>query len=239
MALNFLQIVREIDKNCKSNSVSYPLTDKVQDINLALSDAISLAIQTGGTWQFDDTNHTDYPIISTNLVSGQRDYTFTSDEQGNLILDIYKVMVKISSDGDFQEIYPVDQQSDSDMESFYSGQNVTGIPSRYDKTANGFFLDCIPSYNSTNGLKVFISREGSFFNTSDSTKKPGIDPRVHEYLALVPSYKYARTNSLSNVSRLEKDMMNMEKKIEAVYAQRERDTEAVLQSESFNKQNYI
>lgn len=237
--MTFSQIVREIDKNCKSNSVSYPLADKVQDINLALSDAMALAFEAGGTWQFDDSNHTDYPIITTSLFSGQRDYAFTTDEQGNLILDIYKVMARISSTGQYQEIFPIDVQTNNDTESFYDGQNITGLPYRYDKTANGIFLDPIPNFSSSDGLKIYINREGSFFTTSDTTKKPGIDPLCHEYLALVPSYKFARTNSLSNVARLEKDMMLAEKKIISRYANRERDTENVLTSEDQDNQNYI
>lgn len=232
--MNFSQIVAEIDRNCKSNSVSYPLADKVADINNTLGDAINLALNTGGTWQYDDTNHPDYPIITTALVSGQRDYAFTTDEQGNLILDIYKVMVRISATGFYQEVYPVDQQSDKDMESFYSGQNVTGVPYRYDKTANGIFLDAIPDFNSSDGLKIFINREGSFFTTADTTKKPGIDPLCHEYLALVPSYKYARNNTLPNVARLEKDVAKMEDKIRARYSVRTRDEETILQQEQTN-----
>lgn len=239
MSMTFSQIVSEIDKNCKSSSVSYPLADKVVDINLALGDAFTIAFSAGGTWQFDDSNHTDYPIITTALTDGQRDYPFTTDEQGNLILDIYKVMVRISSTGQYQEIFPVDVQSDSDTEAFYDAQLLEGIPYRYDKTANGIFLDPIPSYTASDGLKIYINREGSFFTTSDTTKKPGIDPLCHEYLALKPSYKYARNNSLPNVARLEKDMMLMEKRIMERYAKRERDVVNVLRSNDYGSQNYI
>lgn len=239
MSMNFTQIVREIDKNCKSNSVSYPLADKVQDINLAMSDALTIAFEAGGTWQYDDSNHTDYPIITTTLVSGQRDYAFTEDQDGNLILDIYKVMVRISETGQYQEVFPVDVQSDNDTESFYDGQNVSGIPYRYDKTANGIFLDPVPNFSSSDGLKIYINREATFFTTADTTKVPGIDPLCHEYLALVPSYKYARTNSLSSVSRLEKDKELMEKRLTRRYARREQDVENVLRSEDQDEQNYI
>lgn len=239
MSMNFTQIVAEIDRNCKSNSVSYPLADKVADINNALGDALTLAFQAGGTWQFDDSNHADYPIITRSLVSSQRDYPFTTDEQGNLILDIYKVMARISATGEYQEIFPVDVQTESGNEAFYDGQNLTGIPYRYDKTGNGIFLDPIPNYNSTDGLKIYINREGSFFTTADTTKKPGIDPLCHEYLVLKPSYKYARNNSLATVARLEKDMMLMEKRITDRYAKRERDVVNVLRSADYNNQNYI
>lgn len=239
MSMTFTQIVREIDKNCKSNSTSYPLADKVQDINNALSDAITIALESGGTWQYDDSNHTDYPIITTALVSGQRDYAFTTDEQGNLILDIYKVMARISASGIYEEINPIDVQSQQGTENFYDGQNLGGIPQDYDKTANGIFLDPIPNYNSADGLKIYINREGSFFTVSDTTKKPGIDPLCHEYLALVPSYKYARNNSLKNVARLEKDVLAMEKRITERYAKREKDVANVMRSVGDGEINWI
>ena len=237
--MTFTQIVREIDKNCKSNSTSYPLADKVQDINNALSDAITIALESGGTWQYDDSNHTDYPIITTALVSGQRDYAFTTDEQGNLILDIYKVMARISASGIYEEINPIDVQSQQGTENFYDGQNLGGIPQDYDKTANGIFLDPIPNYNSADGLKIYINREGSFFTVSDTTKKPGIDPLCHEYLALVPSYKYALNNSLKNVARLEKDVLAMEKRITERYAKREKDVANVMRSVGDGEINWI
>jgi hypothetical protein len=168
-------------------------------LNVAYDDALSTIFKSAGTWQFDDTNHTDFPFITTNLVSGQRDYTFTNDENGNLILDIHKVFVKNQS-GVYEEIYPVDQQSDYGMEGFTDGQNETGLPYRYDKTGNGIFLDPIPSYNATAGLKLFINREAGYFLTTDTTKKAGIDGLCQEYLSLKASYTYARDKGLNQVA---------------------------------------
>lgn len=222
MSLNKTQIDALIDRNCKSNSVSYSTADKTADENLAIDFVYATIFAAGGTWQFDDSNHTDYPIITTNLVSSQRDYAFTTDENGNLILDIYKVMVKDSS-GIYHEIDPVDVQSEADMDSFYDGQNVTGTPTRYDKTANGIFLDKIPSYNSTDGLKIYINREGSHFLTTDTTKMPGFAGLYHEYVALRPSYQYAYRNGLPNTLLLQNEMITMERKIEEHYGKRERD----------------
>ena len=137
MSLNKTQLDALIDRNCKSNSVSYPVAEKTADENLALDKVTGIIFTSSGRWQYDDTNHEDYPIITTNLTSGQRDYTFTTDEQGNLILDIYRVMVK-NRDGVFYEIYPVDQQSDEMTDGFWDGQNTEGTPTRYDKTATEY-----------------------------------------------------------------------------------------------------
>jgi hypothetical protein len=225
-------IIQVCERNCGFNDgdISGNNTRLAQFtgmVNMAYDDALAIIFKVGGLWQFDDSNHTGYPFITTNMVSGQRDYTFTNEEDGNLILDLYKVMVK-DQNGVYFELQPVDQQNDADMESFYSGQNVTGTPYRYDKTGNGIFLDVIPSYNATAGVKLFINREASYFLTSDAAKKPGIDGLCHEYLPLKASYMYARDKGLPQVVRLEKDVLLAEQKIKERYGRRERDIERVM-----------
>lgn len=223
MSLTFSQILSTIDRNCKTSTASYSLADKTADINMALDSALSIIFKAGGTWQFDDSNHTDYPIITTNLVSGQRDYAFVTDEQGNLILDIYKVLIA-QPDGTFKEITPVDVQSDKDgVSGFFNGLDAQGTPNKYDKTANAIFLDSIPNYSITNGVKIYINRESTYFLTSDTTKKAGFAGTLHEYLALRPSYQYAYRNSLPNVALLQTEMLLMEKKIDEYYGKREKD----------------
>lgn len=180
------------------------------DVNLAFDDLVAIAIQANGTWQLDDSNQTDYPIITTNIVSGQRDYSFVLDGTSNLILDIYKVYAKVSSSGEFKELTPVDVQSDDNMKGFYDGNNTAGTPSRYDKTANGIFLDSIPNYNSTGGLKLYINREPSYFVYTDTSKKAGIPGILHKYLALKPALDYARRNTLASLPRLEIEVAKFE-----------------------------
>lgn len=219
------------------------LAQWVSEINLAKDRAISIILQAGGTWQYDDSNHTDYPIISTNLVSSQRDYSFTTDGTGNLILDIYKVFVADPS-GVFDEIFPVDVQSGADggeesggksgsisgrviggnsLSSFTDGRNTTGTPYRYDKTANGIFLDPIPNYNSTNGLKVYINREASNFVSSDTTKKAGFAGLFHEYLVYRPCANYAIDKVLSNYKLFDARSEQLEKAMAEYYGFREKD----------------
>lgn len=240
-------IVELIDETVKTNSSTYPIASKVRDVNLALDRAYALIFSAGGTWQFDDSNFSDYPIITTNLVSGQRDYSFLTDGSGNLILDIYKVLVADSS-GLFNEITPYDAQSENTTTTFTDGRNTTGIPNRYDKTANGIFLDLIPNYNATNGLKVYINREGSYFTTADTTKKPGFAGLFHEYLAIHAAQRYAQRNQLEvaggvlrNGSRtgLYGQVYDMEQAIMEYYGNRERDiNRRMIPNGSSNVGNY-
>ncbi len=209
------------------------LKDFTADCNLALDDLFYMGVQSSGTWQLDDSNFSDYPIIKANIISGQRDYQFLKDQDGNFILDIYKVVVSDSL-GNFQEILPVNQQSldtpQLNVDSFINGQNASGVPSRYDKTANAIFLDVIPNYNYTQGLFVYINREPSYFVYTDTTKFPGIAGTLHRYLALKPALDYARRNSLACHDRLAAEVQMYEQiKIPGVFGNRQKDVRRGMQ----------
>lgn len=219
-------IIQHIERNCGFNDgdiSSNPtlLAQFTADVNTALDEVTSLIFQVGGTWQYDDSNHPEYPIITTSIVSGQRDYPFTTDESGNLILDIQKVLVA-DSNGLFRELTPVDVPSGAPA-NYWDGLNTGGIPNSYEKNANGIFLDPIPNYNRSAGLKIYISREGSYFSTDDTTKKPGFAGLFHEYLALRPAYFYCMRNGKQTATSLEKEMEKMKLSIMDYYKLREKD----------------
>lgn len=208
------------------------MLDFTAEINTDLDYIYDLIFQSNTKWQFDDSNHTNYPIITTNIVSGQRDYTFTTDSGGNLILDVFRV-VRATPAGVFEDIKVVDQETanngNSDTSTFVDGQNTGGTPTAYDKTANGIFLDPVPNYNYTNGLKVYINREGSYFTTSDTTKKPGFAGTFHEILPLRTAWRYATEKSLPIAKGLGEQYMVMEMALKNYYGNRERDSKRNMQ----------
>lgn len=218
-------IIQHIEKNIgfNRNEISgntNRLADFTADVNLAYGELLAFIFNVGGTWQWDDSNHTDYPIITTDLTSGQQDYSFTNDENGNLILDIFKVLVK-DVNGVYQEAIPVDRQSEADTEDF--SNNISGDSLYYDKTANGIFFKNVPNATRSAGIQLLVSREAVSFTTSDTTKKPGVDGRIHEYFALHPAYRYARTKGLPQTELLKRDLDNMMELTKKIYARRERD----------------
>jgi len=197
------------------------------DVNIAFDEFLARAFRADGTWQMDDSNHTDFPIITTNLVASQRDYTFTTDQQGNLILEIDRVLVADSS-GVFHTVQSKDAQTEIDTSGYWDGKNTTGSPTSYDKTANGIFLDPIPSYNYTNGLKVYINREASYFVYTDTTKKPGVPGIFHRYFAIRPAFDYARRNNLSNTQSLFNELLRLEENIDTHFSFRNADVRKKL-----------
>lgn len=196
------------------------LKDWTADINIGMDAVWAIIFEVSNAANPDDVNHTHYPIQFFNLVSGQADYSFTADEDGNLITDIEKVAVK-GPDGIFREVYLVDQQTRNsnnvNVDSIIDGQNRSGTPIRYDKTATGLFFDPVPNYNSTNGVKIWIKREPDYFTTADTTQKPGFAPEFHEYPALHATYRNMRGGTYKNREVIKRDLDEMEQAIRRHY----------------------
>jgi len=216
-----IELIEDLTGTQSSTSSSYPLKSKTRDINNAFANFMMIARKSSGTWIADDTNQTDYPIASTDLVSGQQDYSFNTDTNGNQIQDIYRVEA-LDSSGNAYELKPIDM-SDVKNQAMTEFMDTPGIPVYYDKTANGVFLYPAPSYNSTSGLTIYFDRTPSYFVSTDTTKKPGIPDQFHEYLALRPSYLYCLQKSLSMARDYGNQMLSMENLIGDYYANRMKD----------------
>jgi len=196
--------------NTQNNTTSsFTTVQKTLAINNTLNIFMLKAIAAEGKWQVDDSNQSDYPIITTALVSGQQDYSFLTDQTGNQILDVYKVRIKDSA-GNWTTLRQVDLQTgdDNDLNS-----TVQSIPSKYRVTANGIFLIDIPNYSLANALEIYINRTPVYFTSGDvstGTKKPGIPWTLHEYLAIRPSYFYCLDKGLPQTAALANELIKFE-----------------------------
>lgn len=207
------------------------LKEFAADVNLSWDDYMHLAIHSSGRWQFDDSNYdTDISAIRTNIVSGTRIYPITEDDNGSLVLDIFKVAILPSSTAtDYEELTPVDMQSDGLVGDFNS--STTGVPTEYDKTGNSIIFRTTPNYNATNGIIAYINREPSYFVYSDTTKKPGCPGNHHEYFPLKAAYRNARRNSSGNLGSLAADVARFEEIIKKDFSKRSRDEVDILTPE--------
>lgn len=202
------------------------LKEFVADVNLAMDDLQNIAVKTAGGWQPGDSNHTKYSILFMDIVSGQADYPFTVDEQGNLITDVYRIAVA-GPDGIYKEVKPVDQQlrnlNNRNTDNFLSGSSITGVPTEVDKTDNAFFFKPTPNYSLADGIKFLANREASYFTYEDTSKKPGVPGDLHRWFAIKPACDYARRNTLKTYPALFTEVEEFKKKIAETYATRERD----------------
>lgn len=199
---------------------SYSTKVKTKDINLALDDYQNLVKEVSGTWQADDSNHTKYPNMKFDLVSGQQDYSFTVDEQGNQVQDIYRVEC-MGPDGKWRLLTPVDEMRYTDAISDIETQ--TGTPSEYWKTANGIFLKSIPNYSQTLGIRMFYTRSPNYFDSSDTSKTPGIPNGHHKYLFFKPAYWYWLPIDSTKATLFQNEVFRIEEEIRKDISNRNRD----------------
>ena len=223
-----VELLEDLTTTQSATSSSYPLATKTRDINNAFSNFISIAIRACGMWQIDDTNQTDFPIVTFDIVSGQDNYAFDRDGSTptNQILELHKLRVK-DTNGKWFETEQIDRAS-FDISQF---QDVTGVPMYHDVTANAIILYPTPNYNSDEGGEMYVSRMPTRFTTSDTTKKAGVPEMFHEYLAIRPAYFYSLANGLKQVTGIGNEMLRMEEKIKSYYTSRNKDQRNVLTSQ--------
>lgn len=204
---NELGLVQEMDSICNSNATNHPLKVKARRINYALDCYIALALKYDNFRQFDDKNFTDLPISIFNLVSGQRDYKITVDQNSNEILKVHKVYVKSSSTGDFKELDYVDESDASAKDLLLNNSSQsTGIPNKYNWFGNSIFFDPAPSYDSDGGVKIIYQRTSSYMTAADTTKVPGIPGIHHMYLARKGSIPFLAEKNKDNLEQIKKQV---------------------------------
>jgi hypothetical protein len=163
-------------------------------VNLAYDEVLPVLFANDSTWQWDDFNHTKDPVATTNVLSGQAQYTFTTDEQGNSVFSIARAYMK-GPDGIFWPLDPVDPQTSIGADRFFEANPMNvGMPLRYDKFGPSVVLDPVPNYDSTGGLKVIFSRSPSYFVYTDTTKTPGVPLPGQRLLSLIPARDWLAVN---------------------------------------------
>jgi hypothetical protein len=208
-------IVEEIDFLCGTKAATYPLDHKVRNVNRGLDKVVAIILGADGRWQWDDTNYTDYPIATTDLVSGQKNYKMASD-----FLDITRVEW-LDSNGNWIKGTPLDQRDIKvALEEFHS---TNGTPLFYDKLSDSLALYPAPNYNSTDGLKVYYQRVVSYFSDTDTTKVPGFANQFHRILSLYATKDYALTKKPQILPQINNEIALLEREIQDFYGQRSKD----------------
>lgn len=197
------------------------LKDFAVDASIAMDDFKEIALKASGIWQDDDSNHTDFPEIYVDIESGQRDYSFVNDGSGNKILELFTPYIKQSATAtEYVPLVQADMQTDTSPNSFNDGLNLTGVPTKYDLTGNTITFDLIPDYDCEDGLKLFITREDSYFVYTDTTKYPGVPGIFHSWFYLHPAESYASIHTLESHKNIKDKLHELKDSIRAYYGKR-------------------
>lgn len=160
--------------------------------------------------RWEDTNHTDKPIATFNLVSGQPDYKFTTDDNTLNVLNITDVRIYQSVTAtDYVTLGRMTMDDERAVTAMSPNTNDTGTPTHFLEHGNVLYLYPKPNYAATNGIKVFFERDPSYFASSDTTKSPGIPRPFHYLLALYAAHDWLVVNKPANtvvITRIEAEI---------------------------------
>jgi hypothetical protein len=197
-------IVEEVRWETDTDTESFPIEDITRQANMAMDEYFSIAMN-------DDKNQSDFPVATTNIVSGQQDYSAPDD-----LIDFVILKAKNPA-GDWMIL---DRIYQSESDTAFEEEFATGTPQKYQYKENSFFLYPTPNYNSTAGLKIEYKRNPAYFLTTDTTKVPGIPYSHHKFVSKFISFSLASKKSMDIAERLYRDLEKMRQDIRMYWAKR-------------------
>jgi len=190
---NSYDIVSEVRTICGCTSSEYSDNDLARRFNQALDWYFDIAFDSDSEQTFDDSNHSDPPIDSVNIVSGTNRYKFSdfTDEIFSIVnveilssqaKGIYLIPETLENMG-VGSLAPesgrVQAISNRTFQKTYIDAG-SGTPTHYCKLGDYIYLRPNPDYNEANGLKLYINRPASYMTPSSTTTVPGV-PRIHHW----------------------------------------------------------
>ena len=184
-------------------------------------------------WDYDDPNHTDFPVLEFDLVADQRDYNMALSEN---VLKFKRL--DITYDGvNWYKAEPMDIN-----EVGFGMGNDTTIDGRFDKTEPKYDLKAgnsiwlYPRANQNDedsGAKgrVEWARDVDWFTTADTTQQPGIPRAFHKMLSLGASLQWLITNKPDDVGLIDRLQLEYDKyeiKMRRFFGKHNTDREYIL-----------
>lgn len=197
-------------------------------VNTANRKIWSWIFETYGGWQYDDSNQTDLPQAATNLVAGTNKYPLPSEA-----LTVQRVEVK-DVNGNYVKLEPMAIENEGDGLENLATQ--TGTPNSYRLIGTTVEVFPNPSYNSTNGFKVYFDRDVVAFVSTDTTKEPGFASPYHNALAVGTALEWMRVKQPSNpvITHLKEDWGRYERDIRDFYSKRFAEYRPRLRTQSYD-----
>ena len=199
---------------------SVMLAQFTRRINKWYQKVVTMIFASRDDWDWDDTNATDYPVATTNLVANQQDYGIP------LSLNVLKIeRVEISFDGTtYFRANPIDIKSINHAVTGTVALNdfSTNAPC-YEIRANSFWVYPTPIANATAGIKIWFLRGPLEFTIADTTKQPGIDAPFHGMIATGASFDFAKIKNLPSAPALQAELQDYETRLKQYYGLKDED----------------
>ena len=217
----------------RSDTTQFPLADFIRSANNWYRRANSWIWNATGEWEYDDSNYTNFPVATADLVttsgSEQQDYELPSTAQ-----KIDRIEIK-DSNGDWYKLKPINKEEvKSAMSEFYE---TAGKPVYYDLVGDSILLYPKPSdsdVTASGGIKCYFSRDVDEFTTSDTTQAPGFAENFHEIISVGAAIDYSNTYDQTKLNVLLSNLEKLKEELEQFYGSRHREMRPQIKRK-FNK----
>lgn len=215
-------IVEQTRNMERVDSNQWPTSRIVASVNNYLDMITGFAIGADKTFQWDDTNHSDLPIGTTDLVANQSNYSFLTDQQGNSIVTLTRIDI-LDPNGVWRQLRAIDQTdlTGIGLDAIFP---QAALPMYYDKIADNIIrLYPTPATSVTASLKFYFQRTPSYFVATDTTKSPGVSPLLHRGFIIAAALDCALTLGVDNLASLQGEMQKENQKMIRYFADRNQD----------------
>lgn len=192
-----------------------------RQMNIWYQKVTTMIFASQDSWNWDDSNRTDYAIATAPLVINQQDYSLPAS-LGALRVE----RVDVTYDGtNWRRAKPLDTNAINTALDTTSVSNYfsTDAP-RYDLRAGSVFLFPIPTANVAQGLKIYYARGPLEFITTDTTKQPGFDVAFHRIISLGAAYDYAVIKNLPTQGPIQQQLQDYEMRLKQYFGLKDEDT---------------
>lgn len=214
---------------------SYPDANLLININVWYQKVVSMILEAADDSDFDDARRTNYPVQTTPLIAGQRDYTMPVSEK---VLKMKRI--DVTYDGTtWVRAMPIDDGSilfgmGSDTQ---TDTNFSKAAPRYDIKYNSLWIYPMPlTADAVSGvLRAEWERQIQPFTSADytsvitdSTVVLGYDDPFHPMLAEGAALEYARARQLPQLAQLTTSLVDWETRLRQHYGKKDWDTTLTL-----------
>ena len=222
--------------NTGANTTNFPDSQRIIFLNTSLDEVHADILSSEDGWDFDDKNGTDFPILTTDLVANQQDYSLPVNQTGSNddIVRIQRVETKMSNR--FYKAEPFDQgeRGRSIAETTDLANDFVESAPKYDTLNGSILLYPIPTQDVTGGLKIWIQRSLANFveaDLSSASKFFGFDRQFHELIPLKVALSYMivrKPNEGNKITSISNRIIVLTEKMKEWYGSKQEDREIVI-----------
>lgn len=216
-----------------TNASTSVFTDaqRLISINRHLNNVQTLILRSQDEWDFDDSNNTDFPILTASLVANQAPYTLPT---GTLKVK----RLETSYDGtNFHKVSPIDINERMLPTATNALGDFTSTDPYYDLQSNVLWLYPTPTAASVNGLKIWIERGPLEFTSGQltaGTVEPGFDSLFHDVLAYGAALDFCIARNLSQTETIKREFEEKKTRLQNHYGNKQEDRVMNIKTNSVN-----